>query len=192
MYYNIDGRAHRRSSARARWHHSTQPLNTSLEKAGNQRPRGESASSGTQSLCSTRILPHDGHPNGINETQTQDSIGASENLEKLDEDLSEVTTHTFLKRVFSHISLLGKVHPREVTREKEVEDQSPTDSILLLPDRAQAEQYLDCFFDHLNATYRYLPRAKMVGLLNRVYSNDSALLGDNADMALFLSVIASG
>lgn len=79
-----------------------------------------------------------------------------------------------------------------MTREKEVEDQSPTDSILLLPDRAQAEQYLDCFFDHLNATYRYLPRAKMVGLLNRVYSNDSALLGDNADMALFLSVIASG
>jgi hypothetical protein len=87
---------------------------------------------------------------------------------------------------------MGKALPRNITREREDVDDLAESSILILPDKANASEYVDCFFDHLNATYRYLPRAKMKGILDRLYEGDPQLLRDDASLALFLSVIGSG
>lgn len=102
------------------------------------------------------------------------------------------STHAFLGRVCGQLSHLGRALPREATREMEHTDKSPPRSMLILPDKSQALEYLDCFFDHLNATYRYLSRAKMQGLLERVYNDDAEVLQCDATMALFLSIIGNG
>jgi len=87
---------------------------------------------------------------------------------------------------------MGETLPRNITRETEDVDDLKDDSILILPDKAHATEYIDCFFDHLNATYRYLPRGKMRIILESVYRDDYDVLHDDAGMALFLSVVGSG
>jgi hypothetical protein len=87
---------------------------------------------------------------------------------------------------------MGKALPRNITREGEDINDSSEISILILPDKAQATEYIDCFFDHLNATYRYLPRGKMNTILDRLYQNEHELLRDDASLALFFSVVGSG
>ncbi|CAG9981045.1 unnamed protein product [Clonostachys byssicola] len=113
--------------------------------------------------------------------------------DNIDEDPGDSSTHAFLRRVSTHLSLVGKVHPREVTREQEsLDDDAPDDSVLLLPERHQASEYVDCFFSHLNATYRYLPRAKMDRLVGQIYTNTAAAMKDDATLGLFLSVVSCG
>jgi hypothetical protein len=63
---------------------------------------------------------------------------------------------------------MGEALPRNITREKEDVDDLKDSSILILPDKAHATEYMDCFFDHLNSTYRYLPRGKMRRILEAV------------------------
>jgi hypothetical protein len=87
---------------------------------------------------------------------------------------------------------MGEVLPRNITRETEDVDDLKDSSILMLPSQEQATEYMDCFFDHLNATYRYLPRGKMKRILESVYRDDEKALRDDASLALFLSVMGSG
>jgi hypothetical protein len=87
---------------------------------------------------------------------------------------------------------MGKAPPRSITREREDVDDLAESSILILPDKANATEYMDCFFDHLNATYRYLPRGKIKMILDRLYQGDHEHLLDDASLALFFSVLGSG
>ncbi|KAF5007173.1 hypothetical protein FDECE_6483 [Fusarium decemcellulare] len=112
--------------------------------------------------------------------------------QQIEQDLSLGSTYVFLKRVCTHLSVLGRTHPREVTREQENADISPANSLLIMPGRHQATQYIDCFFSHMNATYRYLPRDKMNHLLDLNYQDHTAHMSDDASLALFLSVLACG
>ena len=72
----------------------------------------------------------------------------------------DISTHAFLKRISGHLSLMGKALPRNITREREDVDDLAESPILILPGKANATEYMDCFFEHLNATYRYLPRGE--------------------------------
>lgn len=53
-------------------------------------------------------------------------------------------------------------------------------------------EYVDCCFEHVNATYRYMPRSKIMHLLERVYEQDEAVLEDDSAMSLLLSVMGTG
>jgi hypothetical protein len=95
-------------------------------------------------------------------TQLTDSISC----------LGDISTHGFLKRISGRLSLMGKVPPRNVTREREGVGDLAESSILILPGKVNASEYMDCFFDHLNLTYRYLPQAKMKGILDSLCEGD--------------------
>lgn len=107
-------------------------------------------------------------------------------------DPGDISTDALLKRIRGHINVMGEALPRNITREREDVNDPAGSSILLLPDKAHVTEYMNCFFDHLNAIYRYLPRGKIQRILNLVYQNDDELLRDDASMALFLSVAGSG
>jgi hypothetical protein len=104
----------------------------------------------------------------------------------------DISTHAFLKRISGHLSLMGKALPKNITREREDVDDLAESPILILPGKANATEYMDCFFDHLNATYRYLPRGKIKRILDRLYQGDHELLRGDASLALLFSVLGSG
>lgn len=52
--------------------------------------------------------------------------------------------------------------------------------------------YLECFAEHAQVTYRYVPRRQWSSLVTRLYDDDESLLVDDASMALLLLVIGLG
>lgn len=102
----------------------------------------------------------------------------------------DISTDAFLRRIRGHINVMGKALPRTITWEREDVDDPTGSSILILPDKTHATEYMDCFF--LNAIYRYLSQGKMQRILDLVYQNDDELLRDGASMVMFLSVVGSG
>lgn len=62
-----------------------------------------------------------------------------------------------------------------------------------MPSRQEAEEYVECFFDHVNPTYRYLCVREINQILHRVYSDEGQIRQDNAaSFALVLAVLACG
>lgn len=103
----------------------------------------------------------------------------------------DTSTYTFLRHISGQLNLMGRTLPRNILSEEDDLEDNPS-APLVLPERCRALEYLNCFFDHLNGTYRYLSRRFMVDLLEKIYNDDNETLGDPASVALFLSVIGSG
>ncbi|KAL4796749.1 fungal-specific transcription factor domain-containing protein [Aspergillus venezuelensis] len=109
------------------------------------------------------------------------------------ETAGDASTHAFLKSVYTHLQSLGQVLPRNLQRPAEqiLEGESPA-SIFFPPDRKVAQECIDCFFKHSNATYRYIPRSQVQGWLEGFYAQDEEIIGDDAKSAVFLLVLAVG
>lgn len=58
--------------------------------------------------------------------------------------------------------------------------------------RNVAEEYIECFYNHSTATYRYVPRKQIEDLLNGFYLQKEAVLRDDAGMAILFMVLAIG
>ena len=52
--------------------------------------------------------------------------------------------------------------------------------------------YLECFAEHAQVTYRYVPRQQWQSLVDRLYSDDESLLNDDTNLSLLLLVIGLG
>ncbi|KAJ3529927.1 hypothetical protein NM208_g9546 [Fusarium decemcellulare] len=189
QYSGVDGRAQRRMLRRMlRQQRESQPnVHHSATKQNNlQSPLPD-----TSGLPSSRPAPLT--ITDDLELLSQPNVPASPSgSQQIEQDLSLGSTYVFLKRACTHLSVLGKTHPREVTREQENADIGPANSLLIMPGRHQATQYIDCFFSHMNATYRYLLRDKINHLLELNYQDQMAHISDDASLALFLSVLACG
>ncbi|KAL4885513.1 hypothetical protein BJY04DRAFT_214311 [Aspergillus karnatakaensis] len=55
-----------------------------------------------------------------------------------------------------------------------------------------AQEYVDCFCEHSNATYRYVPRSQIQNLMDGFYAQDEQVLQNDADVAVLLLVMAVG
>lgn len=101
--------------------------------------------------------------------------------------------HAFLKKVYGHLSLMGQAMPRNLFRptEEALEKTSDRD-LFMLPDHSVLQDYVRCYFEHSNVTYRYIPRVRAEGLLDQLGRDDDALLQDNASMAMLLMVAGVG
>ncbi|VUC23944.1 unnamed protein product [Clonostachys rosea] len=105
----------------------------------------------------------------------------------------DTSNYAFLKRICGRLTLMGKILPRNINPGEEEDIQDAPDGVaFIFPDKAISLEYLDCFFDHLNGTYRYLSKTYMITLLERVYSDDNNVLNDNAALGLLLAVLGSG
>jgi hypothetical protein len=63
---------------------------------------------------------------------------------------------------------------------------------LVLPDKLLATSYLEAYFDHGNATCRFLSREKSFALLAELYTDKEELSQDHASSALILFLIGTG
>lgn len=52
--------------------------------------------------------------------------------------------------------------------------------------------YLECFAEHAQVTYRYVPRQQWMDLVTRLHDDDESLLNDDTNMAFLLLVIGLG
>jgi hypothetical protein len=88
---------------------------------------------------------------------------------------------------------MGQVLPRNLHRPAEqiLEGDSPA-SIFFPTERHFAQEYIDCFYEHSNATYRYIPRSQIEHLLDGFYAQEEKALQDDAGMAVLLLVMAIG
>ncbi|KAL4946641.1 fungal-specific transcription factor domain-containing protein [Aspergillus oleicola] len=126
------------------------------------------------------IEPTDTHDNE-NEVETRLSTGTEE------DDAGDSSTHAFLKSVYTHLQSLGQVLPRNLQRPAEqILERESSASVFFPPECKIAQEYIDCFFEHSNATYRYIPRSQVQGLLEGFYAQDERVLGDDAKVAVFL------
>ncbi|KAL4950783.1 fungal-specific transcription factor domain-containing protein [Aspergillus filifer] len=140
-----------------------------------------------ESITEPAQSPNNNEQGIENEAETRLSTETEEDA------AGDASTHTFLKSVYTHLQSLGQVLPRNLQRPAEqiLEGESPA-SIFFPPDRKIAQECIDCFFEHSNATYRYIPRSQVQGLLEAFYAQDEGVLGDDAKSAVFLLVLAVG
>ncbi|KAM0712020.1 hypothetical protein Q7P37_011114 [Cladosporium fusiforme] len=111
-------------------------------------------------------------------------------LESLSGDTS---ARAFLARVCGHLSAAGHAMPRYLSRPPDrVLPDEIVDSTIVLPDKSTTLSYLECFTEHAQVTYRYVPRRQWFSLVTRLYDDDETLLTDDAAMALLLLVIGLG
>ncbi|OJI98092.1 hypothetical protein ASPVEDRAFT_79758 [Aspergillus versicolor CBS 583.65] len=112
---------------------------------------------------------------------------------EIEGDDGDASTHAFLKSVYTHLQSMGQVLPRNLHRPAEqiLEGDSPA-SIFFPLERHFAQEYIDCFYEHSNATYRYIPRSQIEHLLDGFYAQEEKVLQDDAGMAVLLLVMAIG
>lgn len=88
---------------------------------------------------------------------------------------------------------MGQLSPRNLSRPAE---ELFVESILRIPllplSRTVAEEYIECFYNHSNATYRYIPRKQIEDLLNGFYLQKESVLRDDAGMVVLFMVLAIG
>jgi hypothetical protein len=116
------------------------------------------------------------------------------NIQSPQESLSgDASARGFLTRVYGHLSAAGHAMPRYLSRpaDRRLPDGN-ADPTIILPSRETTLLYLDCFAEHAQATYRYVPRKQWMSLVTRLYDDDELLLSDDANMALLLLVIGLG
>lgn len=103
------------------------------------------------------------------------------------------SVHAFLKKVYGHLSLMGQAMPRNLFRPSEETFEKTTDrDLFMLPDHVVLKDYLHCFFEHSNVTYRYVPRLLAETLLDQLSRDDDFLMQDYASMAMLLMVAGVG
>ena len=101
----------------------------------------------------------------------------------------------FVRRIYDHLSLATTCATflRAAASQDEEEEHWQLDvSSFILPSREAAEKYFECYFNHSGATYRYLDRPHVQGLLDRLYQSDDDILEDHSNTALLLMVMAEG
>lgn len=102
---------------------------------------------------------------------------------------------SFLRRVSGHLAQIGQGLPRSLfTRFQENDFVRKEGNVqpLILPEKTLATSYLEAYFDHGNATCRFLPREQSFALLDRLYTNHEELFQDCANSALILFLIGTG
>uniref|UniRef100_A0A8H7N0W9 Zn(2)-C6 fungal-type domain-containing protein n=1 Tax=Bionectria ochroleuca TaxID=29856 RepID=A0A8H7N0W9_BIOOC len=112
---------------------------------------------------------------------------------RIDHDSGDASVHAFLQKVSGHLAQVGRGLPRNLFSKEQgglIEDNQA--STFVLPSIETAKAYFDCFFDHANTTYRYLPKAEMFELLNRVYAENETVLSDHTNMAIILLIMGIG
>uniref|UniRef100_A0A8H7K2X0 Xylanolytic transcriptional activator regulatory domain-containing protein n=1 Tax=Bionectria ochroleuca TaxID=29856 RepID=A0A8H7K2X0_BIOOC len=112
---------------------------------------------------------------------------------RIDHDSGDASVHAFLQKVSGHLAHVGRGLPRNLFSKEQgglIEDNQA--STFVLPSIETAKAYFDCFFDHANTTYRYLPKAEMFELLNRVYAENETVLSDHTNMAIILLIMGIG
>lgn len=116
------------------------------------------------------------------------------NLQSPHESLSgDASARGFLTRVYGHLSAAGHAMPRYLSRpaDRTLPNDS-NDAAIMLPDKSTTMTYLECFAEHAQVTYRYVPRRQWSSLITRLYDDDESILVDDASMALLLLVIGLG
>lgn len=100
----------------------------------------------------------------------------------------------FLQRVSVHLAQIGQGLPRNLFKrhEEDTQNKQGYTSTLVLPEKAVARRCLEAYFEHGNATCRYLPIDPTNKLLDKLYANDLKLAQDHASMAIILLVVATG
>ena len=109
--------------------------------------------------------------------------------------LGDASNKYFVRRIYNHLSFAttSDTFPRAAVSQDEEEENRQLDmSSFFLPLRESAEKYFECYFNHSGATYRYLDRPYIEGLLDRFYQSDDDILEDHSNVALLLMVMAEG
>ncbi|PCD25283.1 hypothetical protein AU210_014390 [Fusarium oxysporum f. sp. radicis-cucumerinum] len=96
----------------------------------------------------------------------------------------------------SKIAPIGQGLPRNLFKRHDECDRSMRASnyihTLALPDKSIATSYLEAYFEHGNATCRFLPRDQTFELLDGLYENSESLSRDDESSAIILLVIGTG
>ncbi|CAG9947705.1 unnamed protein product [Clonostachys rosea f. rosea IK726] len=96
-------------------------------------------------------------------------------------------------RVSGHLAQVGRGLPRNLFSKEQGGLHPSTQAItFVLPSIETAKGYFDCFFDHANTTYRYVPKAEMYELLRQVYAENETVMSDDTDMAIVLLIMGIG
>ncbi|KAL4867321.1 hypothetical protein BDV12DRAFT_186734 [Aspergillus spectabilis] len=131
----------------------------------------------------------------LNEAVSDSTNGADEARlsTETEGDARDASTHAFLKSVYTHLQSMGQVLPRNLRRPAEqiLEGDSPA-SIFFPPTRQVAQEYVDCFYEHSNATYRYIPKSQIQHLMDGFYAQEERVLQDDAGVVILLLVMAVG
>ncbi|KAH8663792.1 fungal-specific transcription factor domain-containing protein [Ilyonectria robusta] len=131
-------------------------------------------------------------PQSVTSAVDADIADAPEVSEEYNGDAS---VDAFLRRVSGHLAQIGQGLPRNLFKRHEEDDHiHATNYIqtLALPDKSTATSCLDAYFDHGNATCRFLPRDQTFKLLDDLYTNDDKLAQNHANTAIILLVIGTG
>ncbi|KAF9772945.1 hypothetical protein IL306_009310 [Fusarium sp. DS 682] len=109
--------------------------------------------------------------------------------------IGDPSVHAFLQRVTSHLAQVGQGLPRSLFNPSS-ETVADTDvysiRTLILPDKQVAKDCIAAYFDHGNATCRFLLPTDMYHLLDLLYDNDAAILQNHAQMAIIVLLIGTG
>ncbi|VUC20480.1 unnamed protein product [Clonostachys rosea] len=109
--------------------------------------------------------------------------------------LGDASVHGFLQKVSRHLAQIGQGLPRNLFNKYEESDVATDTSYvttMVLPDKAMATAYSNAYFDHGNATCRYLPRDEIFRLLDELYTTGSRILQNHTEMAIILLVLGTG
>ncbi|RAH77200.1 hypothetical protein BO86DRAFT_413302 [Aspergillus japonicus CBS 114.51] len=105
----------------------------------------------------------------------------------------DASVHNFLHKVSEHLTLIGQALPRNLLRwEEEILNTVGDRSTFVFPPRDTAREYLNCYFEHANVTYRYLLRTETFAILDRVYDDDEAVFEHPATIAILLFAMGVG
>lgn len=116
------------------------------------------------------------------------------NIQSPQESLSgDASARGFLTRVYGHLGAAGHVMPRYLSRPADRDlPGNESDATIILPSRETTMSYLECFAEHAQVTYRYVPRQQWMSLVTRLHDDDESLLNDDTSMAVLLLVIGLG
>ncbi|KAK7214668.1 hypothetical protein V2G26_002671 [Clonostachys chloroleuca] len=112
---------------------------------------------------------------------------------RIEHDSGDASVHAFLQKVSGHLAQVGRGLPRNLFSKEQGGLHANKQAItFVLPSIETAKGYFDCFFDHANTTYRYVPKAEMFELLRQVYAENESVLSDDTDMAIVLLIMGMG
>ncbi|KAF6830026.1 fungal specific transcription factor domain-containing protein [Colletotrichum musicola] len=112
-----------------------------------------------------------------------------------DVEPGDASVHAFLARLSNHLAQIGQGLSRNLFKRPEEHDVN--DSILhtqnlILPPKDAGKMCLDAYFEHGNATCRFLPPREAYGLFEKLYGGAVELSSYPATEALVLLIMATG
>ncbi|KAL3450218.1 hypothetical protein BJX65DRAFT_305672 [Aspergillus insuetus] len=135
--------------------------------------------------------PNPPSPISIIPGRQEASATHSEKLDYEAGDTGDASVYAFLRKVSSHLAQVGQGLPRSLFKNHEENDRLLNSSCvgaIVLPDKETAKTYLKAYFNHGNATCRFLRRDEIFGLLDSLYADSLGLSDDHARMALIMLV----